>query len=199
MATFDPDNTFGDDEGGAYLTGQLLVAMPGIGDERFDKTVIYLCAHSDEGAMGLVVNREIDSLTFPDLLEQLNIEPDLGAQPIQVQFGGPVESGRGFVLHSPDYVQDGTLVVDDSIALTATVDILRAIADGDGPKNTLLALGYAGWGPGQLDLEIRSNGWLHVPADEELIFGGDLEAKWEQAMTKIGIDPRMLSDAAGHA
>lgn len=199
MATFDPDNTFGDDEGGAYLTGQLLVAMPGIGDERFDKTVIYLCAHSDEGAMGLVVNREIDSLTFPDLLEQLNIEPDLGAQPIQVQFGGPVESGRGFVLHSPDYVQDGTLVVDNSIALTATVDILRAIADGDGPKNTLLALGYAGWGPGQLDLEIRSNGWLHVPADEELIFGGDLEAKWEQAMTKIGIDPRMLSDAAGHA
>lgn len=199
MATFDPDNTFGDDDSGAYLTGQLLVAMPGIGDERFDKTVIYICAHSDEGAMGLVVNREIDSLTFPDLLEQLNIEPDLGAQPIQVQFGGPVESGRGFVLHSPDYVQDGTLVVDNSIALTATVDILRAIADGEGPKNTMLALGYAGWGPGQLDMEIRSNGWLHVPADEELVFGGDLDAKWEQAMTKIGIDPRMLSDAAGHA
>lgn len=199
MATFDTDNMFGDDDGDLYLTGQLLVAMPGIGDERFDKTVIYLCAHSDEGAMGLVVNREIDSLTFPDLLEQLNIEPDPGAQSIQVQFGGPVESGRGFVLHSPDYVQDGTLVVDNAIALTATVDILRAIADGDGPKNTMLALGYAGWGPGQLDMEIRSNGWLHVPADEDLVFGGDLEQKWERAMTKIGIDPRMLSDVAGHA
>jgi len=199
MTSIETENTFGDEDAAGYLTGQLLVAMPGIGDERFDKTVIYLCAHSDEGAMGLVVNREIDSLTFPDLLEQLNIEPDPGTQSIQVQFGGPVESGRGFVLHSPDYVQDGTLVVDNSIALTATVDILRAIADGDGPKNMMLALGYAGWGPGQLDLEIRSNGWLHVPADEELVFGGDLGMKWEQAMTKIGIDPRMLSDAAGHA
>ena len=194
---FDDSSDDGDD--GSYLTGQLLVAMPGIGDEQFDKTVIYLCAHSEEGAMGLVINQEIDSLTFPDLLEQLGIEPDPGATQIQVQFGGPVESGRGFVLHSPDYVQDGTLVVDNSIALTATVDILRAIADGEGPRNTMLALGYAGWGPGQLDTEIRSNGWLHVPADDELVFGGDLDSKWERAMTKIGIDPRMLSEVAGNA
>ncbi|NQV45610.1 MAG: YqgE/AlgH family protein [Rhodospirillales bacterium] len=204
MATLDTDNNAFEDDSGdgdddTYLTGQLLVAMPGIGDERFSKTVIYLCAHSEEGAMGLVINQEIDSLTFPDLLEQLGIEPDPVATQIQVQFGGPVESGRGFVLHSPDYVQDGTLVVDNSIALTATVDILRAIADGEGPRNTMLALGYAGWGPGQLDTEIRSNGWLHVPADDELVFGGDLDSKWERAMTKIGIDPRMLSDVAGNA
>ncbi len=192
-------NAFGDNENGFYLTGQLLVAMPGIGDQRFDKTVIYLCAHSEEGAMGLVINQEIDSLTFPDLLEQLGIDPDPTSVQIQVQFGGPVESGRGFVLHSPDYVQDGTLVVDNSIALTATVDILRAIVDGEGPQKTLLALGYAGWGPGQLDTEIRSNGWLHVPADNDLVFGVDLDSKWERAMTKIGIDPRMLSDVAGHA
>lgn len=200
MATFEADNNaFGDEGGDIYLTGQLLVAMPGIGDTRFDKTVIYVCAHSEEGAMGLVINQEIDTLTFPDLLEQLGIDPDPSANPIQVQFGGPVESGRGFVLHSPDYVQDGTLVVDNSIALTATVDILRAIADGDGPQNTMLALGYAGWGPGQLDTEIRSNGWLHVSADDDLVFGSDLDSKWERAMAKIGIDPRMLSDAAGHA
>lgn len=201
MATYDSEyyesGDVEDDDG--YLTGQLLVAMPGIGDERFDKTVIYLCAHSEEGAMGLVINQEIDSLTFPDLLEQLGIDPVPTATQIQVQFGGPVESGRGFVLHSPDYVQDGTLVVDDSVALTATVDILRAIADGEGPRNTMLALGYAGWGPGQLDTEIKANGWLHVPADDDLIFGEDLETKWERAMTKIGIDPRMLSDVAGNA
>jgi putative transcriptional regulator len=182
-----------------YLTGQLLVAMPGIGDERFEKTVICICAHSEDGAMGLVVNREIDTLTFPDMLQQLGIAPNPMAEFIQVHFGGPVESGRGFVLHSPDYMHDGTLLVDGGIALTATVDILRAIADGAGPEHTMLALGYAGWGAGQLDMEIKSNGWLSVPADDELVFGRDLENKWEHAMAKIGIDPRMLSDEAGHA
>ena len=201
MATYDSEYyaLLDDDDEEGYLTGQLLVAMPGIGDDRFDKTVIYLCAHSEEGAMGLVINQEIDSLTFPDLLEQLGIDHNPAAAPIRIQFGGPVESGRGFVLHSPDYVQDGTLVVDNSVALTATVDILRAIADGEGPRNTMLALGYAGWGPGQLDMEIKSNGWLHVSADDDLIFGEDLDSKWERAMTKIGIDPRMLSDVAGNA
>ncbi len=201
MATYDSEYyaLLDDDDEEGYLTGQLLVAMPGIGDDRFDKTVIYLCAHSEEGAMGLVINQEIDSLTFPDLLDQLGIDHNPAAAPIRIQFGGPVESGRGFVLHSPDYVQDGTLVVDNSVALTATVDILRAIADGEGPRNTMLALGYAGWGPGQLDMEIKSNGWLHVSADDDLIFGEDLDSKWERAMTKIGIDPRMLSDVAGNA
>ncbi|MBT3557352.1 MAG: YqgE/AlgH family protein [Rhodospirillales bacterium] len=191
------DDIEDDDDG--YLTGQLIVAMPGMGDPRFDKSVIYLCAHSEEGAMGLVINREIEELTFPDLLEQLDIEPAPGATPIRIQFGGPVESSRGFVLHSPDYLQDGTLVVDDGMALTATVDILRAIADGSGPTSRLLALGYAGWGPGQLDSEIKDNGWLHVEADGDLVFDTDLGSKWDRAMTKIGIDPFMLSDVAGHA
>ena len=183
----------------SYLSGQLLVAMPGLQDPRFAKTVIYLCAHNADGAMGLVVNREIDAISFPDLLEQLDIEPSGDVEPIRVHFGGPVESGRGFVLHSPDYVQDTTMVVDGEVALTATIDILKAIAGGSGPRRRLLALGYAGWGPGQLDTEIKANGWLHVPADDDLVFGADLEGKWERAMGKLGIDPRMLSDDAGHA
>ncbi len=187
------------ENGQHYLTGQLLVAMPGMQDPRFVKTVIFMCAHSADGAMGLVVNRVIDSLTFPDLLEQLNIDSEHVDERISVHFGGPVESSRGFVLHSPDYVREATLVVDERVALTATVDILKAIAAGGGPVRSLLALGYSGWGPGQLDSEIKANGWLHVDADDDLVFGTDMESKWEQAMGKLGIDPRMLSDSAGHA
>jgi len=182
-----------------YLPGQLLIAMPSMTDPRFEKSVIYMCAHNSDGAMGLVINRAIDSLTFPELLEQLEIDSGSGGDQTRVLFGGPVEQARGFVLHSPDYLQDASLVVDDNVVLTATIDILRAIADGTGPNNCLLALGYAGWGAGQLDSEIKSNGWLSVDADEDLVFGCDLDEKWERAMTKIGIDPRMLSDAAGHA
>ena len=178
----------------SFLVGQLLVAMPGMRDPRFAKTVVYMCAHSPEGAMGLVVNRALESLTFGDLLEQLGITPPPAERAINIHFGGPVETGRGFVLHSPDYKQEGTLQVADEVSLTATVDILRAIATGH-----VLALGYAGWGPGQLDGEIRANGWLHVAPDEALLFDRNLNSKWERAMTKIGIDPRMLSDAAGHA
>ncbi|MEQ9560151.1 MAG: YqgE/AlgH family protein [Rhodospirillales bacterium] len=186
-----------DDE--AYLAGHLLIAMPNMPDERFSKTVIYMCAHNAEGAMGLVINKPLETLSFPDLLEQLDIVPSDLKHPINVHFGGPVESGRGFVLHTPDYLQEATMVVDDQIALTATVDILQAIADGAGPRQSLLALGYAGWGPGQLDSEIKANGWLHVAADPILVFGGSMDDKWEQAMLKIGVDPRMLSDEAGHA
>jgi putative transcriptional regulator len=182
-----------------YLAGQLLVAMPGMRDPRFAKTVVYMCAHNAEGAMGLVINRTIDSLTFPDLLSQLGIEPAGMGQAISIHFGGPVESGRGFVLHTADYVQEATMMVDREFGLTATVDILKAIANGGGPRHRLLALGYAGWGPGQLDSEIKANGWLTVAADEGLVFGSDLDHKWQQAMRKIGIDPRMLSDDAGHA
>ena len=182
-----------------YLTGQLLVAMPGLTDPRFSRTVIYMCAHNADGAMGLVLNRTIESLTFPDLLSQLDIEGTGAGAPIRIHFGGPVESGRGFVLHSADYVQDATMVVDNTVALTATIDILKAIAQGAGPRQKLLALGYAGWGAGQLDAEIKANGWLSVPADEELVFGGDLDGKWMKAMGKIGIDPRMLAEDAGHA
>ena len=182
-----------------YLSGQLLIAMPGMTDPRFEKSVIYVCAHNSDGAMGLVVNRAIDSLTFPELLQQLEIDPAAGNDSVRVLFGGPVEQARGFVLHSPDYLQDASLVVDENVALTATIDILRAIAEGEGPANCLLALGYAGWGAGQLDSEIKSNGWLSVDADVDLVFGCDLDEKWERAMAKIGIDPRMLSDDAGHA
>lgn len=181
------------------LAGNLLVAMPGMRDPRFAKSVIYMCAHSGEGAMGLVVNQALESLTFPDLLEQLGIESGGLREPIKVHFGGPVESGRGFVLHSVDYVRETTLVVDGDIALTATVDILKAIAQGTGPVRCLLALGYAGWGPGQLDSEIKANGWLHVASDNDLVFGPNLGSKWERAMGKLGIDPRMLSGDAGHA
>jgi putative transcriptional regulator len=182
-----------------YMTGKLLVAMPGMQDPRFAKTVVNICAHSAEGAMGLVVNRVVESLTFPDLLEQLGIPSGGAGDDIRVLFGGPVESSRGFVLHSPDYLRDTSLVVDEAVALTSTIDILKAIAAGGGPRRCLLALGYAGWGPGQLDDEIKANGWLHVQADEDLVFGSDLDSKWERAMGKIGIDPRMLSDVAGHA
>lgn len=181
------------------LTGKLLVAMPGMRDPRFAKSVIYMCAHSSDGAMGLVVNQALNALSFPDLLTQLGIETSSVTQSIRVHVGGPVESGRGFILHSSEYRHHGTLVVDDRFALSATVDILKAMARGDGPRQSLLALGYAGWGPGQLDGEMKANGWLHVASDEDLVFGRDLEAKWGRAMAKLGIDPRMLSGEAGHA
>ncbi len=187
----------GEDE--RYLTGQLIVAMPNMLDPRFSRTVIYLCAHTDDAAMGLVVNRLIGSITFPDLREQLDIEAG-GIDPdIPIHFGGPVESGRGFVLHSTDYRQEGTLQVSDGVSLTATIDILRDMADGRGPQRSLLALGYAGWGRGQLDAEMQSNSWLHVDPDDDLVFDDDLEGKWERAIAKLGFDFSMLSGDAGHA
>lgn len=185
------------DEG--YLAGQLLVAMPQMLDERFAKTVIYMCAHTEDGAMGLVVNKVMENIDFPDLLDQLGLSPSPTGEDIRVHFGGPVESGRGFVLHSADYVQDATMVIDDAIAMTATTDILRDIAEGDGPRNSLLALGYAGWGPGQLDTEIQANGWLSVPADDTLVFNTDPKSVWQGALAKMGIDVSMLSGDAGHA
>ncbi|MGB0631118.1 MAG: YqgE/AlgH family protein [Alphaproteobacteria bacterium] len=182
-----------------YLTGQLLVAMPQMLDERFVKTVIYMCAHTEDGAMGLVVNKILEDIDFPDLLDQLDLSPPSGGNDIRVHFGGPVEAGRGFVLHSSDYQQDATMVIDEQIALTATTDILRDIAEGDGPQSSLLALGYSGWGPGQLDSEIQANGWLSVDADPGLIFGNEPDKIWQGALAKIGIDVSMLSGDAGHA
>ena len=182
-----------------YLSGQLLIAMPSMADPRFERSVIYICAHNSDGAMGLLVNRPFESLSFSELLGQLEIDLNDEMSPVRVMFGGPVEQERGFVLHSPDYLQDASLVVDENVVLTATVEVLQAIADGIGPKNYLLALGYAGWDAGQLDSEIKNNGWLSVGSDHDLIFGSDLESKWLNAMTKIGIDPHMLSDDAGHA
>lgn len=181
------------------LAGTLLVAMPQMSDPRFERAVIFVCAHNEEGAMGLVVNKLFDQLSFSDLLDQLEIPSGPRTQQIRVHAGGPVEAGRGFVLHSDDYLHEGTMPVESGFALTATTDILRAIADGHGPRTSILALGYAGWGPGQLEQEFVANGWLHVPADPELVFGADLEHKWLLALNKLGVSPSVLSSQAGHA
>lgn len=182
-----------------FLTGQLLIAMPQMADPRFAQTVIYMCAHSEDGAMGLVINRQIESISFPGLLKQLEIEAPSADDQIRVMFGGPVETGRGFVLHSPDYVQDSTMLIDEKLGLTATMDILKDMASGSGPRHSLLALGYAGWAPGQLDHEIQANGWLHAPADQDLIFAEDIGSKWDRALASLGISSAMLSGDAGHA
>ncbi|MEQ8655601.1 MAG: YqgE/AlgH family protein [Kiloniellales bacterium] len=188
-----------EDETDGYLTGQILIAMPGMSDTRFQRSVVYICAHNEEGAMGLVVNKLIDSLTFDELLQQLDIENPKPGQKIDVHFGGPVEAGRGFVLHSAEYQQDSTLQVDERIAMTATLDILRDIAAGEGPKRHLFALGYAGWGPGQLDSELQANGWLTADANETLVFSAELSDKWDGAIKALGIDPSFLVIDAGHA
>ena len=181
------------------LSGQLLVAMPHMADPRFARSVIYMCAHSDDGAMGFVVNRLIDSMRFDTLMDQLGLETDKIRPDMPVHFGGPVEASRGFVLHSTDLIQDATLVIDENIALTATTEMLKAIADGEGPERCVLALGYASWEAGQLDQEIQDNGWLLVPADDGLVFGTNDDEKWEAALTKLGIDLSLLSTEAGHA
>jgi putative transcriptional regulator len=193
--------------GRGYLDGQMLIAMPAMNDERFARAVIYVCAHSTEGAMGIVVNHPAANIKFPDLLVQLEVIPAVEriqlptrAEDVKVLKGGPVETGRGFVLHSADFfIENSTLPIDEGICLTATLDILKAIARGNGPASAILALGYAGWAPGQLEQEIQQNGWLHCAADPELIFGTDTETKYEKALRKIGIDLGMLSSESGHA
>ncbi|MBS7555283.1 YqgE/AlgH family protein [Ancylobacter dichloromethanicus] len=198
---------FGGTMDGTFLDGQMLVAMPGMRDERFARAVIYLCAHSSEGAMGIVVNQPANHVNFPDLLVQLDVIPDderirlpHSAGGVKVLRGGPVETGRGFVLHTADFfIQDSTLPIDDGICLTATLDILKAMATGSGPASAMLALGYAGWAPGQLENEIQQNGWLHCPADPALVFEAEASQKYDLALRKIGIDPGMLSTEAGHA
>ena len=190
-----------------YLDGQMLIAMPAMSDERFARSVIYVCAHSSEGAMGIVVNHPARNIKFPDLLVQLEVIPaneriELPgqAEDVKVLKGGPVETGRGFVLHSADFfIENSTLPIDEGICLTATLDILKAIAHGNGPASAVLALGYAGWAPGQLEQEIQQNGWLNCDADPDLIFGSDIEHKYERALRKLGIDLAMLSNEAGHA
>ena len=190
-----------------YLDGQMLIAMPSMGDERFARSVIYVCAHSTEGAMGIVVNQPAAHINFRNLLVQLEVVPSddmiqlpQRAYAVRVLKGGPVDTQRGFVLHSSDFfIENSTLPIDEGICLTATLDILKAIARGDGPQSAILALGYAGWAPGQLENEIQHNGWLHCSADPELIFGQDTNGKYEKALKKIGIDLGMLSSEAGHA
>src|SRR5256714_8901557 len=187
-------------EGESFLEGKLLIALPGMSDERFAQTVIYVCAHSAKGAMGIVINKPIPGLSFAEVMKQLQIEtkPTIGEFPIL--YGGPVETGRGFVLHSGDYDgSDSTLPVSEDISLTATLDILRAIAEGRGPKYALFALGYAGWAPGQIEAEFQRNGWLHCEADSSLVFGMQPDAKWRTALQRLGIGPSGLSANTGRA
>src|SRR5580700_536275 len=193
--------------GRGYLDGQMLIAMPAMLDDRFARSLIYICAHSSEGAMGIVVNHPAPNINFSDLLVKLDVIPaaDVIRLPsragvVRVMRGGPVETERGFVLHSADFfIENSTLPIDEGICLTATLDILKAIARGDGPASAILALGYAGWAPGQLETEIQANGWLHCTADAELIFGPDTQGKYSLALKKIGIEVGMLSSEAGHA
>lgn len=190
---------------GGYLDNQFLIAMPAMQDERFTRAIVYVCAHSEEGAMGLILNQP-QQLMFPDLLVQLEIldeqtairlpEP---ARSIVVRNGGPVDRSRGFVLHSDDYVVESSLPVAESICLTATIDILRAISTGTGPSRALMALGYAGWGAGQLEDELAHNGWLTCPADPALLFDGDIETQYDRVLARIGVDPARLSSQSGSA
>lgn len=186
-----------------YLSGQMLIAMPTMSDKRFRRSVIYMCSHSKEGAMGLVVNRQTAEVSFRDLMEQLGIgEGDEDASPasLGIMIGGPVAKERGFVLHTSDYFcEDASLAIADGICLTATLDILKAIAAGKGPRRAALALGYAGWAAGQLEAEIVANVWLHCPADSALLFGQDHGKKYDHALAKLGIDLANLVTEAGHA
>lgn len=183
-----------------FLHGQLLIAMPGMGDTRFERSVIFLCVHSPEGAMGLIVNKPAPDLRLAELLAQLKIQATVELAQTRVHIGGPVEHGRGFVLHSPDYtVKESSLSVSPDFSMTATVDVLQDMARGAGPARSLLALGYAGWGPGQLEGEIQANGWLTAPADSELVFGAEDSGKWGAALRSISIDPRLLSAEGGRA
>jgi putative transcriptional regulator len=182
------------------LTGKLIIAMPALGDPRFSHSVILICAHSNDGAMGLIVNKPMDDLSFSELLTHLDIPQAEKGRDIRVQFGGPVERGRGFVLHSTDFESgQATMTLPGDLAMTATLDILEALARGEGPRRAVLALGYAGWGPGQLEEEIGRNDWLTAEMSDDLIFSPDNDAKWGKALKGLGIDPISLSSAAGRA
>jgi len=188
-----------DSDDGTFLDGQILIAMPGMQDPRFSRSLVYLCAHSSDGAMGLIINKCAEDLVWEDLFDKLEIplKSEIGPRP--VHYGGPVETGRGFVLHSPDYHSDeATLSVDAETSMTTTVDVLQALASGDGPGRAIVTLGYAGWAPGQLESELQANGWLLCAADSDLVFGDEIEGKWDRALKKIGVDPALLG-AGGHA
>lgn len=182
------------------LTGKILIAMPGMGDPRFDRSVVFMCSHNNEGAMGLIINKPVPELSLSALLEQLEISAEKVDDAIPVYFGGPVEGARGFVLHSPDYTSGlQSLCVSDAFSMTATLDILEVVGSGNGPNHALMVLGYAGWGPGQLEGEIAMNGWLTSEANPELVFETEDALKWERALNEIGVNPLTLSASAGRA
>jgi len=195
-----PESTGAESTGAEFLDGQVLIAMPGMQDPRFHRSLVYLCAHSADGAMGLIVNKRADDLKLKDLFGRLGIPIGGGIARKPVHYGGPVEMGRGFVLHSSDYHSaDATMQVDDATSMTATLDILHAMATDRGPDRAIIALGYAGWAPGQLEAELQANGWLACAADEGLLFGTDEGVKWDQALAKLGVHPAMLSPTGGRA
>jgi putative transcriptional regulator len=181
------------------LTGQVLIAMPSLTDPRFSQSVVYMCAHTHDGAMGIVINRPLANPSFEELLRQLKVDPVPPAREIRLCKGGPIDNARGFVLHTSDWTDSASLKVDDTLALTASLDILKAIATGGGPRQSLLALGYSGWGPGQLDAEMQNNAWLTAPADLDVIFDDDHDTKWRRALAKLRVDPLLLSSTAGRA
>jgi len=187
------------DEGDGLLTGQLLIAMPAMDTPQFVQSVIFMCAHTLNGAMGIVVNRPLSKPSFDDLLEQLEVQPAPPARRISLFRGGPVDAARGLVLHTTDWTSGDSMLVDERVALTASLDVLKAIADGGGPQRGLLALGYAGWGPGQLDREMQENAWLTAPATLDLLFDPNHDTKWRRAMALLKVDPLLLSGTAGHA
>ena len=198
--TDEPESTAAESTGAEFLDGRILIAMPGMQDPRFHRSLVYLCAHSADGAMGLIVNKRADDLKLKDLFGRLGIPIGSGIARKPVHYGGPVEMGRGFVLHSSDYHSDeATMQVDDGTSMTATLDILHAMATDRGPDRAIIALGYAGWAPGQLEAELQANGWLACPADEGLLFGTDEDSKWDKALAKIGVHPAMLSSTGGRA
>jgi len=197
MASKEHPQTIGGD---SFLEGKLLIALPGMSDPRFERSVIYMCAHSGTGAMGIIINKPIEGLGFQELLRRLELPVSDSTPDSPILFGGPVETGRGFVLHSGEYEgEDSTLPISPDVSLTATLDILRAIGEGKGPDRAVFALGYAGWGPGQIESEIQANGWIHCDADAALIFGNHMESKWSEALAKLGIDISALSAHAGRA
>lgn len=183
-----------------YLTGRLLIATPQMTDVRFQKSVIYICVHNEDGAMGLVINKHVDFITFSQLLGELHLEiKDVDDKKVPIHYGGPVEANRGFVLHSADYAHDTTMKINNQFGLSATLETLDSIANGAGPRKCILALGYAGWGPGQLDEELHADGWLSVPADPKIIFDLEVNQKWNAAYKYLGFDVNMLSETSGHA
>jgi len=183
------------------LTGKLLIAMPGMGDMRFEHSVVFLCSHTAEGAMGLIINKPAEDVVLADLLDQLEIPPDPPERgQMMVHFGGPVEGARGFVLHSADYDANlHSMQISEAFRMTATLDVLEDIATGQGPERVLMMLGYAGWGPGQLEHEITMNGWLTAEADPDLVFKVPNSGKWSAALKTLGVDPLSLSASAGRA
>ena len=193
------------------LSGQLLISLPNISDPRFEKSVIYICSHTSEGAIGITLNQRIGTLSYDNFFNKIvrDIKPKKSLfkrkynhknkDDISLYFGGPVESTRGFILHSGEYKVNDTLMIGKKIGLTTDIDIIRDIAYGDGPKKSLFALGYAGWSSGQLEREFEENSWLNIPADDDLIFNKNNQKKWEQAIRKIGADPSMISNKIGNA